>query len=410
MTAAADVVVVGGGIAGGALATVLARGGLDVVVLERQTAYRDKVRGEVFLPWGAAEARALGLEQVLLDAGGGYATRYGRFEEWIPPDEAESRAIPLDQLLPGVPGSLNVGHPQACEALVGAAEAAGARVVRGVGEVNLGDHDRTSVVYDLDDLDHEIRCRLVVGADGRRSGVRRQVGIDLEESRPASMAGGMLLDAPAWPAHLDASATEGDLYCLIFPRPGGMVRVYLMWSPDQRGRFTGAGRQGEFLAACGLRSLPHSDAIAGATPAGPCSSYPMTDSWCNRIVDDGVVLVGDAAGWNDPVIGQGVSIALRDARLVSEVLLGSPSWSASAFGGYVEERAERMRRLRLAAHMVTLLRVAFGAEAAGRRRRWFDLAAADPTVLAPLLAALVGPDRVGAEAFTDAAAERVLSA
>lgn len=224
------------------------------------------------------------------------------------------------------------------------------------------------------------------------------------------MAGGMLVDAPAWPAHLDATCTEGDVYCLVFPRPAGMVRVYLLWSLDQRGRFTGAGRQREFLAACRLRSLPHSDAIASATPAGPCSSYPMTDSWCDRIVDDGVVLVGDAAGWNDPVIGQGVSIALRDARLVSEVLFGSPSWSASAFAGYVEERIERMRRLRLAAHVVTLLRVAFGTEAAGRRRRWLKRAAADPMVLAPRLAALVGPDRVGAEAFTDSAAERVLSA
>lgn len=136
----------------------------------------------------------------------------------------------------------------------------------------------------------------------------------------------------------------------------------------------------------------------------------MTDSWCDRIADDGVVLVGDAAGWNDPIIGQGVSIALRDARMVSEVLLGSPSWSASAFAGYGEERAERMRRLRLAAHVVTLLRGSFGPEAAARRRRWFDSAAADPSMLAPLLAPLVGPDRVGAEAFTDDMVERVLSA
>ena len=409
MTESADVVVVGGGIAGGALATVLARGGLEVMVLERQTAYRDKVRGEVFLPWGAAEARSLGLEQVLLDAGGGYATRLGRFEEWIPSEQAESQAIPLDRLLPGVPGSLNVGHPEACEALVRAAAAAGAGVVRGVGEVTLG-AERTSVVYDLDDLDHEIRCRLVVGADGRRSGIRRQAGIGLEESPPASMGAGMLVDAPEWPAHLDVSGTEGDVYCLVFPRPAGMVRVYLLWSLDQRGRFTGAERQREFLAACRLRSLPQAAAIAAATPAGPCSSYPMTDSWCDRIADDGVVLVGDAAGWNDPVIGQGVSIALRDARMVSEVVLGSPSWSTSAFAGYAEERAERMRRLRLAARVVTLLRVAFGAEAAARRRRWFDSAASDPAMLAPLLAALVGPERVAPEAFTDEVVERVLSA
>ncbi|HVE95420.1 MAG TPA: FAD/NAD(P)-binding protein, partial [Pseudonocardiaceae bacterium] len=39
-----DVVVVGGGIAGSALATVLARDGYEVLVLERQTTYRDKVR------------------------------------------------------------------------------------------------------------------------------------------------------------------------------------------------------------------------------------------------------------------------------------------------------------------------------------------------------------------------------
>ncbi len=41
-----DVAIVGGGIAGAALATVLARDGYEVLLLERQTSYRDKVRGE----------------------------------------------------------------------------------------------------------------------------------------------------------------------------------------------------------------------------------------------------------------------------------------------------------------------------------------------------------------------------
>ena len=70
MDRSVDVVVVGGGIAGSALATVLARDGYEVLVLERQTTYRDKVRGEVLCCWGVAELLALDLEKALLDAGG----------------------------------------------------------------------------------------------------------------------------------------------------------------------------------------------------------------------------------------------------------------------------------------------------------------------------------------------------
>lgn len=40
----------------------------------------------------------------------------------------------------------------------------------------------------------------------------------------------------------------------------------------------------------------------------------------------GVVLIGDAAGYNDPVLGQGLSIAVRDVRFVAEALLAEPDW------------------------------------------------------------------------------------
>ena len=60
-TNSTDVVIVGGGIAGSALALVLARQGLEVTVLEQQTEYHDRVRGEVLVPWGVAEAEELGM-------------------------------------------------------------------------------------------------------------------------------------------------------------------------------------------------------------------------------------------------------------------------------------------------------------------------------------------------------------
>jgi menaquinone-9 beta-reductase len=47
-----------------------------------------------------------------------------------------------------------------------------------------------------------------------------------------------------------------------------------------------------------------------------------------------VVLVGDAAGHNDPIIGQGLSIALRDVRLVGEAILAGGRDQA-AFRHYV---------------------------------------------------------------------------
>jgi 2-polyprenyl-6-methoxyphenol hydroxylase-like FAD-dependent oxidoreductase len=53
-----DVVIVGGGIAGSSLAVLLARGGLEVTVLERSLQFPDRVRGETMPPWGYLELEA----------------------------------------------------------------------------------------------------------------------------------------------------------------------------------------------------------------------------------------------------------------------------------------------------------------------------------------------------------------
>ena len=57
-----DVVIVGGGIAGSALATVLARHGVSVVLLEQQRTYADRVRGEYLAEWGVEIAQRLVLQ------------------------------------------------------------------------------------------------------------------------------------------------------------------------------------------------------------------------------------------------------------------------------------------------------------------------------------------------------------
>ena len=70
MTETYDLIIVGGGIAGGGLATVMARAGKSVLVLEKTTEYPDLVRGEWLAPWGVVEARRTGLLDEMVNAGG----------------------------------------------------------------------------------------------------------------------------------------------------------------------------------------------------------------------------------------------------------------------------------------------------------------------------------------------------
>ena len=64
-----DVVVVGGGVAGSALGAALARAGLGVLVVERESRFRDRVRGDGIFPWGVVEMTRLGLADLLPASG-----------------------------------------------------------------------------------------------------------------------------------------------------------------------------------------------------------------------------------------------------------------------------------------------------------------------------------------------------
>jgi len=411
MSEQVDVVVVGAGIAGSALARVLVRGGLQVLVLEHETTYRDKVRGENMPPWGVLEMHKLDIEQVLLDAGGHYIARAVQYDEVLSREASEARVFPVSQLLPGARGSFDAGHPQACEALNRAAALAGARVLRGVDNVRVQVGSAPAVAYSHEGKEYTVRCRLVVGADGRQSTVRKQFGLALSETEPRTNAAGLLVQGlNDYPSDAMMIGTESDVYYLIFPRAGGVARLYLMWNVANKNRFAGAEGARRFLDAFRLRCLPYGEAIAQAEPIGPCATYPMYDTYMDQPFVEGGVLIGDAAGWNDPIIGQGLSIAMRDARIVSEILLADTQhWSPNMFTPYAVERTERLRRLRISARLTTDMRATFTPAGAARRAIWFTKMMEDPLLAAAALCPLVGPEAMPAEGFEPAAIERALA-
>jgi 2-polyprenyl-6-methoxyphenol hydroxylase-like FAD-dependent oxidoreductase len=257
------------------------------------------------------------------------------------------------------------------------------------------------VAYDLDGGRHEVGCRVVIGADGRESSVRRQLRWRLQSTQPRVHMGGLLVDGTEeWPRRLVAVGIEDDVHFLVFPQAEGLTRVYLAWDARNPHRFSGPGKQRRFLDAFRLRCLPQGDVLADGTPVGPCASFPMTDTWLHHPVAEGVVLVGDAAGWSDPLIGQGLSVSLRDARLVGELLVDSPSWTPDVLKPYAEERVERMRRLRFTITVMHLTHD-FGPEAREHRNRLRALVAANPALSGYYAAVVVGPWRLPASAFTE---------
>ncbi len=402
-----DVIVVGGGIAGSAVASVLAGAGVDVLLLDTATEYRDRVRGEYLQPWGVAEMLRLKLETVLLEAGGGWCRRMIGYSDGVDPAVAEAEAVPLGAMVPGAPGGFCVGHPQASEALNTTASDRGATVRRGVTAVEVTGGREPRVRFAHQGAVHERACRLMVGADGRHSIVRRALKIDLHVVESKATLGGMLVRADGWFTDAAIIGVEGNRHFLAFPRPGGWVRLYvcrLLSDPP-----VGPDRAGHMLDAYNLACVPGSERLATAEQAGPCAYFPGSDAWTDVPVTDGAVLIGDAAGWNDPILGCGLSIALRDARSVAGIVLSGNDWSPEAFSGYVTERAERMRRLRVCAKLSTELQCTFTPPGAERRRAFKQRMTADPQVRALRTFALTGDGAVPAEAFSDEVVTRALA-
>jgi 2-polyprenyl-6-methoxyphenol hydroxylase-like FAD-dependent oxidoreductase len=284
-------------------------------------------------------------------------------------------------------------------------------VVRGARDIKLSGGANPSVAYVVDGATNELQTSLVVGADGRASTVRKQTGITLERQEPVNYIAGLLLeDLDGVPDDHDVLAGEGDRMFVMFHQGNGRARAYVIPGLSGQHRFAGPDGVQHFLEACALSCYPWSEQVANATPAGPVGTYPGDDTWTATPYVDGVVLIGDAAGHNDPIIGQGLSIALRDARIVRDLVLDGAR-TPEAFAGYGAERFTRMERLRFIADVLSVSQ----AEDADNRdaRRAFMLermAAMDPEVMTILAGAFAGPETMPPEAVDPTLLDRIRAA
>ncbi len=382
-----DLIVVGGGLAGSALARSMAAHGARVLVLEREPMFRDRVRGELVQPWGVAEARQLGIYDLLKESCG-YEVRLRTNQLYGAPP---ARPRDLVETTPHRAGSLHFRHPDMQQAVLEAAVRAGATVVRSARVTSIQPGDVPSVVVSKDDREATYRARLVAGADGRSTSCRKWAGFREEHDPDGMVMAGVLLSGLGAPQDVTYAFINPRCngVAFVIPLGSGRFRCYSAFHKQQgRPRLSGPAAMQDFIEACGAVGVPTAW-FAEATMAGPLASFDCAESWVPHPYQRGVVLVGDAAATSDPSFGCGLSLVLRDVRVLSECLVHESNWDAAA-DAYAEEHDRYFGSLHRLLGWLTQLFYEPGPAAEARRTRAFRRVAEDPARVPDV--AGVGPE------------------
>ena len=296
-----DVIVAGAGAGGAAAACYLTRAGLRVLVVERARLPRYKACG------GA-----------------------------IPRPVLERLPFALDGVVRAAPGQVRLTFPGMTPVDLPLHDQPVVMVMRSEFDAFLLDHAGAEVLQDCDltgveEDDHGVRvqagarklhARYLVGADGAASRVAQSLGL----RRDRRLCGTLEAEIPRNGGTLGAEDGSRAVFALgalpwgyawIFPK-GEFLSVGIAQLRPGRADLRSAlhhemGRQGISLEGQKLHGHPL-----------PCYQAPAWPWWQSRaqepIATKRCLLVGDAAGLVDPLLGEGIRYALGSARLAAEAI------------------------------------------------------------------------------------------
>ncbi len=316
-TQTVDVAIIGGGIAGSSLAIVLRRAGLEVALIEREATFRDRIRGEAIHPWGVAEVHALGLREVLDEAGAislPYWTRYRNAE----PGEPYAWASDF----PDSPGGISANHVAMQETLIHQAREEGAQVFQPATAQPVASPDGWQLAITSEDAT-TLHARLLVGADGQRSLTRKVIGGTGKRDPIHHSMGGMLVRGVDLARDSAHQAYHEAGFGMVYLQQDDLSRVYYVCPTEEARELQGPQRKDEYLRRVG--ALYPAGAFDRAEPVGPLGFFPNSDLVSSRIDGPNAVLIGDAAGANDPSQGHGLALVYRDIRVLRD-LLATTDW------------------------------------------------------------------------------------
>ena len=303
-------VVVGARCAGSPLATLLARRGLRVCVLDRSRFPSEALSTHVIQPRGVACLDRLGVLEAVLATGAVPLTRFTlvsdgvRLSTAVAPGAFEApslsaRRIVLDQLL------------------VEAASAAGAEVRTATAVTGLLWEDGR--VAGVETAQGSVRARLVVGADGRHSTVARLAGAGEYDVAPPGrlFAWAYFAGVTGGEGHLRLGSI-GDLNYVAGPTDGGLHMAAVCPPLANKEAFL-ADRERGFMA--GVAAWPElAELLAGAEREGPIRLLTSWHGYFRQAAGPGWALLGDAGNFKDPSPAQGIADAFVQAEQMAAVV------------------------------------------------------------------------------------------
>lgn len=283
-----DLLIVGGGPGGLATALHARRRGLSVIVAEPRESPIDKACGEGLMPGGLAELASLGVDPAGLPFHGiTYVSEHRR---------AQAR-------FRNGPGR-GVRRTTLHAALAARAKQQDTEWIR---------TRVTSVAQDAHSVTAAgVRAKWLVAADGLHSPVRRAVGIKATAGTPRRHGVRWHFKVPAWSEFVEVHWSRwGEAY--VTPVEPDLVGVAILssgrpdlaWFPWLARQLDGAGRG--HARGCGPLRQVVSRRVAGR-----------------------VLLVGDAAGYEDALTGEGISLAVKQAAAAIDAIVNDAPSSYEA--------------------------------------------------------------------------------
>lgn len=314
-----DIVIVGGGLVGASLAASLRHSGLSLALVESQHSpvlpedpeladwdsriYAISPGSRRYLEeagaWDhLATHRVAPVEEMRVFGDDGAKLEFSAYEMGVPELACilENRELlhALWQVLRHQ-DNLTLLHPARCASL------------------SIGEH---SAELELQD-GRRIKAKLVVGADGRDSWVRNQVGLGATPTdyRQHGVVANFATELPHRGIAWQWFRPDGIL--ALLPLPGNRVSMVWSVSPEDSAGLTALTREelGDKVAAAAKHTLGKMEVIT------PAAAFPLRLLVLPQISAPRIALIGDAAHNMHPLAGQGVNTGFRDAQELARTLL-----------------------------------------------------------------------------------------